>query len=137
MKCLQSGSDVCVDRKLLVDASEGLEKAQKVTQCLKQYTELPRRTSEDLECALKVIDEALQISSCSEQLLQMKADALLKLQRYEQIIQMCEQTLSSAGSDSWRSNLIVKSYFYLGKLEEAHEFIKKQENSGLITERYL
>ncbi|KAJ0511752.1 putative DnaJ domain, tetratricopeptide-like helical domain superfamily [Helianthus annuus] len=135
MKCLQSGSDVCVDRKLLVDASEGLEKAQKVTQCLKQYTELPRRTPEDLECALKVIDEALQISSCSEQLLQMKADTLLKLQRYEQIIQMCEQTLSSAGSDSWRSNLIVKSYFYLGKLEEAHEFIKKQENSGLITER--
>lgn len=28
MKCLQSGSDVCVDRKLLVEASEGLEKAQ-------------------------------------------------------------------------------------------------------------
>ncbi|KAI7725703.1 hypothetical protein M8C21_018148 [Ambrosia artemisiifolia] len=135
MKCLQSGSDVCVDRKLLVDASEGLEKAQKVTQCLKQYTELPRRTPEDLEYALKVIDEALQISSYSEQLLQMKADTLLKLQRYEQIIQMCEQTLSSTGSDSWRSNLIVKSYFYLGKLEEAHEFIKKQENSGIITDR--
>lgn len=50
---------------------------QKVTQCLKQYTELPRRTPEDLECALKVLDEALQISSYSEQLLQMKADTLL------------------------------------------------------------
>ncbi|XP_076950129.1 uncharacterized protein LOC143623009 isoform X2 [Bidens hawaiensis] len=135
VKCLQSGSDVCVDRKLLVDASEGLEKAQKVTQCLKQYTELPRRTPEDLECALKVLDEALQISSYSEQLLQMKADTLLMLQRYEQIIQMCEQTLSSAESDSWRTNMIVKSYFYLGKLEEAHAFIKKQENSGQITER--
>ncbi|KAI3743531.1 hypothetical protein L1987_61241 [Smallanthus sonchifolius] len=135
MKCLQSGSDVCVDRKLLVDASEGLEKAQKVTQCLKQYTELPRRTPEDLECALKVIDEALQISNYSEQLLQMKADTLLMLQRYEQIIPMCEQTLSSDVSDSWRLNLIVKCYFYLGRLEEAHEFIKKQESSGHITER--
>ncbi|XP_076947651.1 uncharacterized protein LOC143619654 [Bidens hawaiensis] len=135
MKCLQSGSDVCVDRKLLVDASEGLEKAQKVTQCLKQYTELPRRTPEDLECALKVLDEALQISSYSEQLLQMKADTLLMLQQYEQIIQMCEQTPSTAESDSWRSNLIVKAYFYLGKLEEAQEFIKKQENSGHIAER--
>ncbi|KAK9068414.1 hypothetical protein SSX86_012527 [Deinandra increscens subsp. villosa] len=135
MKCLQSGNDVCVDRKLLVDASEGLEKAQKVTQCLKQYNELPRRTPEDLECALKVIDEALQISSHSEQLLQMKADTLLMLHRYEQIIQMCEQTLTSDGSDSWRSNLIVKSFFSLGRLEEAHEFIKKQESCGHITDR--
>lgn len=50
---------------------------QKVTQCLKQCTELPRRTPEELEFALKVIDEALQISSYSEQLLQMKADTLL------------------------------------------------------------
>ncbi|KAK1426009.1 hypothetical protein QVD17_14676 [Tagetes erecta] len=135
MKCLQSGRDICVDRKLLVDASEGLEKAQKVTRCLKQYTELPRRTPEELECALKVIDEALQISSYSEQLLQMKADTLLMLQRYEQIIQMCEQTLSFAGPDSWRVNLIIKSYFYLGRLEEAQEFIKKQESSGHIAER--
>lgn len=28
MKCLQEGSDTCVDRKLLVEASEGLEKVQ-------------------------------------------------------------------------------------------------------------
>ncbi|KAL8214536.1 hypothetical protein R6Q57_003985 [Mikania cordata] len=135
MKCLQSGSDVCMDRKLLVDASEGLEKAQKVTQCLKQYNELPQKTPEDLECALKVTDEALQISSYSEQLLQMKADTLLKLQRYEQIIQMCEQTSNSDGSGSWRSNAIVKSYFYLGRLEEAQEFIKKLESSEHISER--
>ncbi|XP_024984367.1 uncharacterized protein LOC112520288 isoform X1 [Cynara cardunculus var. scolymus] len=141
MKCLQSGNDVCVDRKLLVEASEGLEKAQIVAECMKQYTELPRRTSDDLECALRVIDKALQISSYSEQLLQMKADILLMLRRYEQAIQMCEQTLSSAemdtprSSSSWRPSLIVKSYFYLGRLEEALEFIKKQESSGHITER--
>ncbi|KAJ9559222.1 hypothetical protein OSB04_013836 [Centaurea solstitialis] len=141
MKCLQSGNDVCVDRKLLVEASGGLEKAQKVAECMKQCTELPRRTSEDLECALRVIDEALQISSYSEQLLQMKADTLLMLRRYEQAIQMCEQTLSSAeldtprSSSSWRPNVIVKSYFYLGRLDEALEFIKKQENSAHIAER--
>ncbi|PWA86756.1 heat shock protein [Artemisia annua] len=141
MKCLQSGSDVCMDRKLLVEASEGLEKAQKVTESLKQYAELPRRTANDLECALRVIDEALQISSYSEQLLQTKADTLIMLRRYEQVIQMCEQTLSHAetetptSSSSWRSSLIVKSYFLLGKLEEAHEFIKKHESSGHIADR--
>jgi DnaJ family protein C protein 7 len=27
-KCLQSGSDICVDRKIIVEASEGLQKAQ-------------------------------------------------------------------------------------------------------------
>lgn len=27
-KCLQSGSDICVDRKITVEASEGLQKAQ-------------------------------------------------------------------------------------------------------------
>ncbi|KAI3512205.1 hypothetical protein L1887_19474 [Cichorium endivia] len=141
MKCLQSGNDVYVDRKLLVEASEGLTKAQKVTECIKQYTELPRRTSEDLESALRVIDEALKISNYSEQLLQMKADILVMLRRYEQVIQMCEQNPNSADVDtpksasSWRSTLIVKSYFYLGRLEEALEFIKKQETSGQITER--
>lgn len=55
---------------------------------------------------------------------------------------MCEQTLCYAetetptSSSSWRSSLIVKSYFLLGKLEEAHEFIKKHESSGHITDRY-
>ena len=44
---------------------------------MKQCTELPRKTFDDLECALRVIDEALRISSYSEQLLQMKADTLL------------------------------------------------------------
>lgn len=154
-RCLQSGSDVCVDRKILVEASEGLEKAQKVSDCITQSAELLRKkTPEDVECALKFIDEALRISSCSEKLLEMKADALLMLRKYEQVIQLCEQTLTSAemnspayegekisssgdGSDLprsssskiWRLGLIVKSYFYLGRLEEALDFVKKQEDS--------
>lgn len=28
MNCLQAGADACADRKLLVEASEGLEKAK-------------------------------------------------------------------------------------------------------------
>lgn len=43
------------------------------------------------------------------------------------MIQTCEQITSDEAS-----NLIVKSYFYLGKLDDALEFIKKQENSSCI-----
>lgn len=35
----------------------------------------------------------------------------------------------------WRWNLIAKSYFYLGKMDEALDFVKKQEECVLITER--
>ncbi|XAR60345.1 hypothetical protein NMG60_11033675 [Bertholletia excelsa] len=155
LKCLQSGSSACVDRKLVVEASEGLEKTQKVSQCIKQSAELlQRRTSIDAETALAVIAEALSTSSYCEKLLEMKADALFMLRKYEDLIQLCEQTLVSAemncstiSSDGhstnmdcsdmqkissfrlWRWHLITKSYFYLGRLEEALDFLKKQEGS--------
>uniref|UniRef100_A0A5B7BJ91 J domain-containing protein n=1 Tax=Davidia involucrata TaxID=16924 RepID=A0A5B7BJ91_DAVIN len=155
-KCLQSGSDICVDRKLLVEASEGLQKAQKVSECMSQSADLlRRRRSSDAESALEVIAEALTISSYSEKFNEMKAEALFMLRKYEEVIQLCEQTLCSAemnspasgpdgdlaqlnGSDIqqitsfrlWRWRLIVKSYFYLGRLEEALDFLKKQEESG-------
>lgn len=128
-KCLQIGNDTCMDKKVIAEASEGLEKAQKVSDCIKQCADLSQRQDyEDLESALRVINEALQISTCSEKLLQMKADTLFMMKRYEEVIQTCEQTLNS----DQVSNLIVKSYFYLGKLEDALEFIKKQENSSHI-----
>ncbi|KAK3023199.1 hypothetical protein RJ639_043664 [Escallonia herrerae] len=196
LKCLQSGNEACVDRKLLVEASEGLEKtqatifhsayyetnvkfssrcfkdvdtmilqlfycrlSQKVLEYLKQSAELlERQTCSDAECALEVIDKALIISSCSEKLREMKADALLMLRKYEQVIQLCSQSLHSAetssltvGVDSQptvlddsdlqkslsfrRWCLIVKAYFNLGRLEDALEFLKKQEVSVLIMER--
>ncbi|XP_024984778.1 uncharacterized protein LOC112520616 isoform X2 [Cynara cardunculus var. scolymus] len=144
MKCLQSGTDNSVDGKVIAEASEGLEKTQKVLDCIKHYSDLPQRqASEEIKSALSVIDEALQISPCSEKLLQIKAEALFMLRRYKQAIQVCEQTLSSVEVDTptsfsstlWRSRLIVTSYFYLGMLDEALEFIKKQENSGHITQR--
>lgn len=34
MKCLQTGPEVSIDRKLLVEASEGLEKAKVLNHCI-------------------------------------------------------------------------------------------------------
>lgn len=161
MKCLQAGSDVCTDRKLLIDASEGLEKAQKVSELIKQAADLlGRRTSCDSDSAISVIGEALTISPYSEKFLQMKVDALLMLRKYDELIQLCEKTLEAvesnflvSGDNSqsgnfhesdlrrtpsfrvWCCSLILKSNFYLGKLEEALVFLKNQEESVFPLQR--
>lgn len=161
MKCLQAGPDVCADRKLLVEASEGLEKAKKVAECMSQAAELlGRRSTNDIDCAISIISEGLMISSYSEKLLQMKVDSLLMLKNYEELIRFCEQLLDSVesnflipgvdshlvdfhGSDlkrapsfrAWCVSLIIKSYFYLGRLEEALVFLKKQEEQLSLVER--
>lgn len=153
MTCLQHGPEVCVDRKILVEASEGFEKAQRVSECTKQCVELlQRRTQSDAELALGVVCEALTISTYSEKLLELKADALFMLRRYEEVIQLCEKTLEfaksnfqsseldsaiterSALSRLWCFSKIVQSYFYLGKLEEADSFLKNQEKSMCLME---
>ncbi|XVF47324.1 hypothetical protein PTKIN_Ptkin03bG0100300 [Pterospermum kingtungense] len=160
-KCLQSGTDVCVDRKIAVEASDGLQKAQKLSECILQAAELlQRRISDDAENALEVIAEALQISMYSEKLLEMKAEALFILRKFEEVIQLCEQTFDSSeknslssGSDGqlanldcsgfskdstfriWRCHMIFKSYFHLGKLEEAISFLEKQEELQSATDR--
>ncbi|KAK6925573.1 DnaJ domain [Dillenia turbinata] len=195
-KCLRSGSDVCVDRKIVVEASAGLQKAQvtlatraltqmltqlayllarsaikeetensctqlatqfvpyleKVSECLARCAELLQwKTSVAAENALELIAEALEISSYSEKLLKMKAEALFLLQKYEAVIQLCEQISSTESSPSlshndgeladgsqidkrshfklWKWHLIIKSYFYLGRLEEALSLISKQDQS--------
>ncbi|OIV99615.1 hypothetical protein TanjilG_17425 [Lupinus angustifolius] len=151
--CLQSGSDVCVDRKIVVEASDGLQKAQKVSDLINHSAEiLRRRTSSDAERALEYISEALMISSYSEKLLEMKAQVLLMLCRYEEVIQMCGDTLGSAEKNShplnagsqvtdpdnsefsksfhfrlWRCSMMLKAYFYQGKLEEGLSFLEQQE----------
>lgn len=158
MKCLQHGPEACVDRKILVETSEGLEKAQRVSECMKQCVELlQRRRQSDAELALGLVCEALTISTYSEKLLELKADALLMLRRYEEVIQLCEKTIEfaksnappynfsyqsseldssmterSASSGLWCFSKIVKSYFYLGKLEEADSFLKNQEKICLM-----
>ncbi|OEL32161.1 hypothetical protein BAE44_0006821, partial [Dichanthelium oligosanthes] len=83
-----------------------------------------------------------------DNLMAMKAEALLLLQRYKEVIRFCEETLYVAERNSlclcpdkhsesnnldnntcsvklWRYHLIAKSYFFLGKLEEAHQFLKR------------
>ncbi|XP_073063686.1 uncharacterized protein [Primulina eburnea] len=161
MKCLQAGSDVCADRKLLIEASEGLDKAQKAGELIKQAAELlRRRTCSDSDSAISVIGEALMISPYSEKFLQMKVDALLMLRKYDELIQLCEKTLGAvesnflvSGDNSqsgefhesdlkrfpsfriWCCSLILKSYFYLGKLEEALVFLKNQEESMFPLQR--
>ncbi|XVE59961.1 hypothetical protein DITRI_Ditri05aG0088300 [Diplodiscus trichospermus] len=135
-RCLQSGSDICVDRKIAVEASDGLQKAQKLSECMHQSAELlQRRTSEDAESALE-------------------------LHKYEDVIQLCEQTFDSAEKNSfssdingqlanpdssgfskdstfriWRCRVIFRSYFYLGKLEEAIALLEKQEELQSATDR--
>lgn len=74
------------------------------------------------------------------------------MRRYEELIQFCEETLQLAERNSvplcldehleninldsygfsvksWRYYLIAKSYFFIGKLEEAHQFLKKYEQT--------
>ncbi|XP_076939030.1 uncharacterized protein LOC143607474 [Bidens hawaiensis] len=138
MKCLEFGNENSVDGKVISEASEGLEKVQKVLDCIEQCTDLlRRRASEDLEHALRLVNDALQISACSDKLLQIKADSLFMLRRYEEVIKtlMSDEadTPTSSSFRLCRSNLIIKSYFYLGRLDEALEFIKKQENLDHVT----
>ncbi|KAL7169113.1 hypothetical protein ACSBR2_034197 [Camellia fascicularis] len=151
-KCVESGSHVCLDRRIIIEAANGLQNAQKVAECMNQCAELLRqRTSNAANSALEIISQVLSISSYSEKLLEMKGEALLMLQRYEEVIQLCEQTLVFAeknfamvtGDNNivnvdgleyknssiklWRWLLISKSYFYLGRLDEALDLLEKQE----------
>ncbi|CAN6560409.1 unnamed protein product [Malus baccata var. baccata] len=149
-RCLQLANDVCLDRKIAVEASDGLQKAQKVSECLNHSAELLLwKTSTNAERAIQLIDEGLVISPSTEKLLEMKAEALFAVRRYEEVIELCEQTLSSmeknnlpaddqVSADSselskyfyfrlWRCRMIFKSYFYLGKLEEGLATLNKHE----------
>ncbi|KAF9675503.1 hypothetical protein SADUNF_Sadunf09G0038900 [Salix dunnii] len=159
-RCLQLGIDVCVDRKITVEASDGLQKAQKVSECMQRSAELLKRGApNDAESALQVISEGLLISSYSEELLEMKAESLFMLRKYEELIQLCEHTFDSAKKNSpplhadhhvenlgpelkkgtsfmiWRCRFIFKSYFHLGKLEEAIVSLEKQEELTSIARR--
>ncbi|XP_010519774.1 PREDICTED: uncharacterized protein LOC104799115 isoform X2 [Tarenaya hassleriana] len=160
-KCLQCGSDICVDRKIFVEASEGLQKAQKVSECMHEAGRLLHlRTSHDADKVLGVLEESLSISSYSEKLLEMKGEALLMLEKYEEVVKLCELTVDLAEKNSlplgtdrnlanlgahdlpkdinfriWRCRLMLKSCFYMGKLEEAIASLEKQEQLVSVTQR--
>ncbi|KAK2651926.1 hypothetical protein Ddye_011782 [Dipteronia dyeriana] len=160
-KLLESGAGLCLDRRITIEAADGLQKAQKVVECTDLAAELlEQKTLEAASDALEIITEALSTSSRSEKLLEMKAEALCLLRKYEETIQLCEQTLcvaeqsfASVGTDNcslnmnvsgsvnhplarlWRWRLISKSYFYMGKLEAALDLLQKIEQVGPISNK--
>ncbi|KAI3838481.1 hypothetical protein MKX03_013245 [Papaver bracteatum] len=161
-RCLHSGAELSLDQKVMTEASNGLEKTQQVEELIGSCADLlQRKTPTDAERVLQQISEALPISPYSEKLLEMKGEALFELSKYEEVIQMCEQSLSSAevncasiSADSkltnldhakakktsparlWRWHLISLSYFYLGRLEESLEYLEKLELAGSAAEKF-
>ncbi|XP_027350429.1 uncharacterized protein LOC113861663 [Abrus precatorius] len=157
-KCMESGSVVCLDRRVIVEAAEGLQKAQEVVKCINNAAELLKeRTSDATVTALERITKALSISLYSEKLLQMKAEALFLLQKYDAAIQLCEQSQllaeknfslekkvnnsSSSMCDSyssvklWRWSLISKCYFHLGRLEASLNVLERLQHIVSVTNK--
>lgn len=153
-KCLELQNDVVLDRRVIIEASEGVKRAQKIAECRNRSAELlQQRTSDAAVNALEVISEGLKISIYSEKLLEMKGEALCMLHRYEEVIQLCEHTLDFAeknfASDDhlpkvdgagymsnssvrlWRWQLISESHFHLGRLEMALDTLEKHKQSSI------
>ncbi|XVE95885.1 hypothetical protein REPUB_Repub02eG0173700 [Reevesia pubescens] len=159
-KCLGSGADVCLDRRITIDAADGLQKTQRVDELTNRSAILlDEKSSSAASSALDTIAEALSISSYSEKLLEMKAEALYVLRKYEEVIQLCEQSLyvaeknfSKAETDNqlasidgsgcystamlWRWHLMSKSYFSMGKLEKALELLQNLEQVGSVKDKH-
>ncbi|KAF8661509.1 hypothetical protein HU200_056929 [Digitaria exilis] len=107
--CLKSNNLSSLDHKIVKEASDGLQKAQKISGVILQSKEyLIKKAFDKIPSALQMISDALSISIYSDNLMAMKAEALLLLQRYEE------------------------SYFSLGKLEEAHQLLKKYGQMKII-----
>ncbi|WCJ33415.1 Heat shock protein DnaJ with tetratricopeptide repeat [Euphorbia peplus] len=160
-KCLASRDDVCLDRRITIQAADGLQKVAKVVDCMNHAAKLlEQRTSDAALSALEVISEAMSSSPYSERLLEIKAKSMFMVRKYEEVIQLCEQTLSAAeknltsssSSDQfqnkkisqtechlfarlWRWHLISKSYFYLGKLEMALDLLEKLGKMGSTVDK--
>ncbi|KAL0453147.1 UNVERIFIED_CONTAM: DnaJsubfamily C member 7 [Sesamum latifolium] len=143
-KCLSLGIGVCLDRRVTIEAADGVQKAKRVAEYMHQAAELLQEGTEDAaKGALANIAEALSISRYSERLLKMKGQALCTLRLYDEVIQLCEQTLDIAkknfGTDNlddsscksshvmWRWKLQTKSHYHMGKLDLALDLIEKQE----------
>ncbi|KAJ4809072.1 DnaJ [Rhynchospora pubera] len=112
----------------------------KVLEYISLAEDLMKLDLDGVSKALDLISDALSSCSHSNRLMEMKANALLKLRRYEDAIRYCELTPDSDGKDyiskQWRLNVIAKSYFYSGKLDEALEAIKRNEQATVDSEWY-
>lgn len=159
--CLRSVKDI-TDLKIAGEASEGVRKAQEVSEYRDQAAELlGARNPGDATNALRIVNEALLISPHSERLLELKALALLLLRNYEEVIQVCERSLESAernycfvnndnqlcNEDSleslgqfpvklWRWQMCAKANFHLGRLEEALDLLLKYEEINSAVQKY-
>ncbi|KAL6145189.1 hypothetical protein ACLB2K_055877 [Fragaria x ananassa] len=157
--CLEFGTGVCLDRRIVIDSADGIQKAQKVTEYMNRSAKLlEQKTTDAALSALEIVSEALCISDYSEKLLEMKAEALCMLRRYEEAIQLCEHSMcfaeknfsslnsvvnmDGAGCEDhpyarlWRWFFISKSYFHLGRFEAALNLLEKLEQVGSIKDRY-
>ncbi|CAL4893242.1 unnamed protein product [Urochloa decumbens] len=157
MSCLDCSSSS--DPKMFTEASDGLEKVKRVTEWVSQCKDLlEKRTFPEATTALELISNALHISPHWDSLKEMKAEALLTLQRYEEVIQLCQEPANPAERKSvlfnangepknsrvsekaqfsgrhWRPYLICKSYFLSGKLDEALDLLKKHEQVTPVKE---
>uniref|UniRef100_A0A2P2K761 J domain-containing protein n=2 Tax=Rhizophora mucronata TaxID=61149 RepID=A0A2P2K761_RHIMU len=161
-KCLESGGDVCLDRRITIEAATGQQNAQKVAECMDHGVKLlEQRTSDAAPNALDAFEKALSISPYSERLLEMKVESMFMLRRYGQAIQLCEDTLcaaeknfASVGTDGqfvdvssshgrsfssarlWRRHRISKSQFYMGRLEAALDSLDELEPMRSINDEY-
>ncbi|KAJ6778799.1 HEAT SHOCK PROTEIN DNAJ WITH TETRATRICOPEPTIDE REPEAT-CONTAINING PROTEIN [Salix koriyanagi] len=138
-KCLESRAGVCLDRRTTIEAADGVQKAQKVVECINHSAKLlEERTYDAALNALDVIAEALSISPCSERLLEMKAEFLFMLRKYKEVIQMCEQTLSTAEknfvSTGVDGQFLDVALDLLQKLERMGSISYKNDNASKILE---
>nr|GEY05122.1 DnaJ domain, zinc finger, CCHC-type, tetratricopeptide-like helical domain protein [Tanacetum cinerariifolium] len=69
----------------------------KVANNIKQSAEfLQLKTFESATNGMEIVTEALSVSCYSKKLLKLKREALFQLHKYEEVLQMCEQTLAIA-----------------------------------------
>lgn len=75
---MKSNHAASLDRKVIEEASDGLQKAQKVSTFMLQSKEyLVKKEFDKIPSALQMITDALSISIHSDNLMKMKAEALL------------------------------------------------------------
>ncbi|KAI4363979.1 hypothetical protein MLD38_020128 [Melastoma candidum] len=144
-KCLVSGADVCLDRKLIIDAADGLQKAKKVAEWMNASSIiLEEKTTDAASKVVEIVSEALSISKFSEKLFELKAEALQILRQHEEVIQLCQKSLSFSELNFpavgitegcflpklWRFFFMAKSHFCLGRLEEALHLLEKVQQFG-------
>ncbi|CAJ2679748.1 unnamed protein product [Trifolium pratense] len=101
-RCLQPGTDVSVDRKIAVEASDGLQKAQ-----LCRYEEVIHLCDETFSSAEK--NACPMAAGCQVTFLD---DSELSKVIYFRL---------------WRCSIMLKTYFHLGKLEEGLSLLEQQE----------